>query len=159
MACSWDRLPHVKNQVRKDLVQIANHAIYDVIIGNKLQVQIVANYTSPSSLSLKPPSYLAGSPLSLSCVVKGSEGDNSNFLFEWRSTCEGDCFVRSGIAQTVSTPYLHSRDQGTHTCVVHDFESCSGSANITVQVTGKYLLLFLMVKSAAKFTLEGVPSS
>ena len=99
-------------------------------------MKITANYTQPSSFVFKPPSYRAGSALTLSCEVEGAE-DISSLLFEWRSTCKGDCFVRRGISGVVSTQYLLSNDQGEHTCVVHDFEGCSGNATITVKVVGK----------------------
>ncbi len=99
----------------------------------------MANYTSPEWFSLKLHSYQAGNPLALSCIVDGSGDDYSKYLFEWRSTCKSDCFVRSEISHTVSTPYLHSRDLGTHTCVVHDFGRCSGNASIVVHVVGEFV--------------------
>ena len=99
-------------------------------------MKIVANYTPPVSFSFKPPSYRAGSSLTLSCEVEGTESDDSGLLYEWRSSCGGNCFVRSGSIKAVSTQYLHSYDKGVHTCVVHDRGGCTGNASITVNVVG-----------------------
>ena len=101
-------------------------------------MMIVANYSPPLSFSFKSPSYRAGSSLILSCVVEGVGDDDTGLFYEWTSICMGNCFSRGGILRTVSSRYLHSYDQGVHTCVVHDRGGCSGNASITVNVVGMF---------------------
>lgn len=105
---------------------------------NPLRVRIVANYRPSTSFFIKPPSYQAGSALTLSCEVRGANVHQNGLLYEWRSSCGGNCFVRSGSTKSVSTPYLHSYDKGVHTCVVYDLSGCTGMANITVNIVGMW---------------------
>ena len=102
----------------------------------QLDVEIVASYSPPLSFSFKAPSYRAGSSLTLSCVVEGVVDDDTGLLYEWTSTCKGNCFSRGGTLKTVSSSYLHSYDQGVHTCVVHGQGRCSGNASINVDIVG-----------------------
>ena len=95
-------------------------------------VRVVAEYDPPSSFTGEPPSYRAGSALTLSCEVEGGQ------IYVWSSTCSGNrCFTNGEDTATVSTPYLHSYDTGVHTCTVYDGQGCPGNASITVNVTGK----------------------
>ena len=102
---------------------------------NILEMKVIASNSLPGSF--EPPFYRAGSPLTLICNVEGAEEDSSGLLYEWRSTCKGNCFVRSGHTKSVSTRYLHSYDSGVHTCVVYDRGGCTGNASTTVNVTGE----------------------
>ena len=101
-----------------------------------LDVEIVADYDPPSSFSRSPPFYQAGSALTLSCEVE--EVDEVGAIYEWTSTCSGNCFVRGGTTKTGSTHYLHSYDSGVHTCIVYDAQGYTGNATITVNVVGKH---------------------
>ena len=92
----------------------------------------MADYDPPSSFSQSPPFYRAGSALTLSCEVKEEVGP----LYEWTSTCSGNCFVRGRTTKEVSTRYLHSYDSGVHTCTVHT-RSWTGNVTIIVNVVGK----------------------
>ena len=99
-------------------------------------MSIDANYDASISFSFTPPFYHAGSSLILTCEMKGAGYEDAGVLYEWTSSCEGNCFVRGGTLQTVSSKFLHSYDQGTHTCVVQDQRGCSGNATINVNVVG-----------------------
>ena len=98
-------------------------------------VKLVAVYNPPSSFSRRPPFYRAGSALTLSCEVE--EVDEVGVIYEWTSTCSGNCFVRGGTTKTVSTRYLHSYDSGVHTCTVYDAQGYTGNTTITISVAGK----------------------
>ena len=50
----------------------------------------------------------------------------------------GELFFKRRNFETVSSRYLHSYDQGVHTCVVHDRGGCTGNASITVNVVGMF---------------------
>ena len=99
-------------------------------------MSIAANYEAPTSFSFTPPSYRAGSSLILTCEVEGVGYEDAGVFYEWKSSCEGNCFARGETVQTVFSQYLHSYDQGVHICVVHDQRGCSGNASITVNVVG-----------------------
>ena len=111
------------------------------------------NYTQSVSFSYEPPFYRAGSSLTLICNVEGAEEDSSGLLYEWRSTCKGNCFVRSGHTKSVSTRYLHSYDSGEHTCVVYDRGGCTGNASTTVNVTGIISFLSYCIRILILLTL------
>ena len=110
----------------------------------QLEVQIAASYSPPLSFSFKPPSYRAGSSLTLSCVVERVGDNDTGFFYEWTSTCKGNCFSRGETLKTVSSRYLHSYDQGEHTCVVLDRGGCSANASITVDVVGMFCMCVCM---------------
>ena len=103
-----------------------------IVLGQEgtLTVNIMAEYDHTFSQS--PPLYWAASALTLSCEVE--EVDEVGIIYEWTSTCSGNCFVRGGTTQTVSTRYLHSYDSGVHTCTVYDGKGCTGNATITINV-------------------------
>ena len=106
----------------------------------------MATYDPPSSFSRRPPFYRAGSALTLSCEVE--EVDEVGVIYEWTSTCSGNCFVRGSTTKTVSTRYLHSYDSGVHTCAVYTHRY-TGNATIIVSVVGKhrFMLNFNIVKA------------
>ena len=106
-------------------------------------MRIVPAYTPPSSFpssSVAPPSYSAASALSLTCVVEGVNGEeiSEGIVYEWVSTCPGDCFASGEDTKTVSTRYLSAGDSGVHTCKAQDLAGCKGNASITVSVVGEY---------------------
>ena len=90
--------------------------------------------------------YQAGSFLSLTCHV--DEG-HPPFSYHWNSTCTGDCFVVGQGTQSVSRDALMSIDSGTHTCYVQDYAGHSGSADISISVTGND-----SINSYIKFSLH-----
>ena len=96
----------------------------------------MADYDPSSSFSRSPPFYRAASALTLSCEVE--ELDEVAVIYEWTSTCSGNCFVRNGTNKTVSTRYLHSYDSGVHTCIVHNAQGYTGNTTITINVVGKH---------------------
>lgn len=106
-------------------------------------MNIVANYTPPISFTLASPSYRAASALGLDCEVEGAE-DAVGLLFDWSSTCSGNCFALGGTSRMVSTPYLHSYDTGVYTCVVYDALGCTGNASIVINVVGKKVIFLLV---------------
>ena len=107
--------------------------------GKSPTVRIVAEYGPPSSFTGEPPSYRAASALTLSCEVEGGQ------IYEWSSTCSGNCFTNGENTATVSTSYLHSYDTGVHTCTAYDDQGCAGNASITVNVVGKLYLCVVTV--------------
>ena len=58
-------------------------------------------------------------------------------MYEWTSTCSGDCFIYSQNTGTILQNVLHSVDSGNHTCYVIDYVGHSGSASIEMAVTGR----------------------
>ena len=108
--------------------------------GKSLTVKIFASYDPPSTFTLSPPSYRAASPLSLTCEVEGLD-DYTGVLYEWSSTCTGNCFSREGTTRTVSTEYLYSYDTGNHTCTVYDTLGCTWNASFFVEVVGKVRII------------------
>ena len=96
-------------------------------------VEIVVSYDPPSTFTLSPPSYRAASPLSLTCEVQGMQ-DYSAVFYQWTYPHYVTSLQNTGSGDTISTPYLHSRDTGVYTCMVFGIAS---SASITVNVVGK----------------------
>ena len=80
-----------------------------------------------------------GTPYQLACHIGSSPTSSiSPVLYEWTSTCSGECFVlRQSGAATISTQYLKAVDAGTHTCTVTDSVGNQGSASVNVSATGK----------------------
>ena len=79
-------------------------------------------------------SYQAGSSVTLLCQAMNGHPPLS---YAWNSTCPlGVCFVYGEDTQSVSESILHSRDSGTHTCLVTDYIGRTGSASIQMTVTG-----------------------
>ena len=78
--------------------------------------------------------YIAGSSVSLTCDVNGG---HLPLMYEWNSTCSGDCFVHSQNTGAILQDILHSVDSGNHTCYVLDYVGHSGSASIEMVVTGR----------------------
>ena len=117
-------------------------------------VRVVAEYEPPSSFTGEPPSYRAASALSLSCEVEGVD-NTAGLIYEWSSTCSGNCFTRRENTATVSTPYLHSYDTGVHTCTVYDDQGCAGNGSITVNVVGKALEWLLLTDISSLVVCAG----
>ena len=81
------------------------------------------------------PDYHAATSVDISCgtVV----GMHEPAMYEWTSTCTGDCFVLGSTNATVTQPVLRSADSGSHTCSVTDAVGNTGEATINVNVFGK----------------------
>ena len=99
--------------------------------------------TTPSSSSLTPPQYAAASSLSLTCIVLGVDGEplEEGISYQWTSTCAGsECMVTGQESlKTLSARYLSAADAGVYTCEAVDLAGCTGSSDITVEVTGKLM--------------------
>ena len=99
---------------------------------------IDVDYSPPSDFTLQPPYYRAASSVNLTCNVDGLEGD---IVYNWTSTCSGNCFVVSGrSSRSMSKWALQSTDSGFHTCTVSDIGGCVGNASIEMKVVGEQLL-------------------
>ena len=122
--------------------------------GKTPTVRVVAEYDPPSSFTGEPPSYRAASALSLSCEVEGVD-NILGLIYEWSSTCSGNCFTNGEDTATVSTPYLHSYDTGVHTCTVYDALGCAGNGSITVNVVGKALEWLLLANISSLVVCAG----
>ena len=104
----------------------------------ELSVTIDVDYSPPSDFTLQPPYYRAASSVNLTCNVEGLEGD---IVYNWTSTCSGNCFVVSGrSSRSMSKWALQSTDSGFHTCTVSDIGGCVGNATIEMKVVGEQLL-------------------
>ena len=68
-------------------------------------------------------------------------------VYEWTSTCSGECFVLrmspGTAAAAISTQFLKAVDSGTHTCTVTDSVGNRGSASVNIVTTGKKVYLYL----------------
>ena len=80
-----------------------------------------------------------GEPLVLHCQLDITSGVVGALMYEWTSTCSGECFVR-GNTPSISTDFLRATDSGTHTCTVTDSVGNVGSASVAISATG---LLFI----------------
>ena len=108
---------------------------------DSLNVKIVAEYTAPPGFSLSAPSYPAATPLSLTCVVLGLNGEEipSGITYEWTSTCSSPgCFLGANeTSRTVSSRYLSAGDSGVYMCKAWDLAGCTGNTSIVVDVKGQ----------------------
>ena len=81
--------------------------------------------------------------------------NTAGLIYEWSSTCSGNCFTKGEGTATVSTPYLHSYDTGVHTCTVYDTLGCAGNGSITVNVVGKALEWLLLTNISSLVVCAG----
>ena len=77
----------------------------------------------------------ASSSLNLTCGVSGQS--NTQFSYQWSSTCSGNCFVLGGRVSNLKQTALHSIDSGNHTCSVTDAFGNRGMATVQILVSGR----------------------
>ena len=79
-----------------------------------------------------------GTSHQLACQIgNGPVASIGAVVYEWTSTCSGECFVlRHPGEAVVSTQYLKAVDSGTHTCTVTDSVGNQGSASMNISATG-----------------------
>ena len=76
--------------------------------------------------------YPAGLSVTLTCNAEEGYQQPS---YLWNSTCN-NCLVHGQTTKSVILPILHSRDTGSHTCMVTDYIGHTGSATIEMRITG-----------------------
>ena len=82
--------------------------------------------------------YQPGSMVVLNCSVVGASGP---LVYEWTSTCSGDCFVLEQQSESViESGIIHSGDAGNHTCTVTDDTGNYTTATIEMQVIGELIV-------------------
>ena len=88
-----------------------------------------------------------GTPHSLACHVGTSPTlPVGTVVFEWTSTCSGECFVLGQSATSiVSTQFLKAVDSGAHTCTITDSVGNIGNASVRISTTGKHKLFFVFI--------------
>ena len=89
------------------------------------------------------PDHHAATSLNISC---GTVAANvyEPAMYEWTSTCTGDCFLLWSTDATVTRSVLRSTDSGSHTCSVTDAVGNTGAATIDVNVFGKQIELYII---------------
>lgn len=82
----------------------------------------------------------AAETLSLVCRASGGTGV---YVYQWSSTCTGNCFLNNinPVTQTISQQALRSADSGVYTCTVMDNAGNNGTDSIQLQVVGEIVLL------------------
>ena len=79
--------------------------------------------------------YFPGQSVYLNC---SAEGGVDPLVYQWSSTCSGNCFVLSQNSQpSISQAVLHSVDSGNHTCTVTDYVGSTDSAVFQISVVGE----------------------
>lgn len=92
-----------------------------------IQVNISSNPVTTTGV------YQAGSSVILTCQAYGGYHP---LMYNWNSTCDGNCFVFNEETQSVRDSSLHSGDGGLHTCSVTDYVGRTESSTIRMTVSG-----------------------
>ena len=100
-------------------------------------VAITVDYNPPPGFSPGPNEYRASSgPILVTCTVTEETGAEN---YQWSSTCRKCPFQTAG--SKAIERYVHSSDNGTHTCTVTR-DGITGSASIEFIIVGMCPLLF-----------------